>query len=397
MASYPNSLPTLTNPSPSNQMDDAGVELDVVIGAVNDEVEAIGTELGTNPKTITDATAASASPTSVAQYLDMVATQLKAIIGGANWYTTVATSLASIVSTVTSLSSTVTTHTSDTANPHSTSDANLAITDVTTNNSSTSKHGFLKKLDNDITHFMRGDGSWAAPAAASNDGWISDSNTWTYSSADGATGVFTVNADVTANIQIGDRIKLTQTTAKYFIVTKAPSYSAPNTTITVWGGTDYTLANAAISSPYYSHIKNPFGFSTDPSKWTIETKDTSDRTQGSPAGATWYNMGSLSADIHIGLWYVEYFVNIKATGGSSNGLYTTLSTANNSNSDADFEALIASSGDMYGVATKRKLLTLTSKTTYYLNGQIAYGSETTIGFMGSSNGSTYIRAVCALL
>lgn len=150
MASYPNSLPTLTNPSPSNQMDDTGVELDVVIGAVNDEVEAIGTELGTNPKTITDATAASASPTSVAQYLDMVATQLKAIIGGANWYTSVTSSLATLV-----------THLANTSNPHSTSDANLSITDITTNDVSTSKHGFVPKAPNDTSKFFRGDGTWA--------------------------------------------------------------------------------------------------------------------------------------------------------------------------------------------------------------------------------------------
>lgn len=46
-------------------------------------------------------------------------------------------------------------------------DANLTCTDVATNNSSTTKHGFLKKLDDDTTHFMRGDGSWAVPAGAS--------------------------------------------------------------------------------------------------------------------------------------------------------------------------------------------------------------------------------------
>lgn len=36
----------------------------------------------------------------------------------------------------------------------------LALTDVTTNNSSTSKHGFLKKLDNTATNFMDGTGNW---------------------------------------------------------------------------------------------------------------------------------------------------------------------------------------------------------------------------------------------
>ncbi len=44
------------------------------------------------------------------------------------------------------------------------SDALITTTDVTTNNSSTSKHGFLKKLDNSATNFMNGQGNWTAVA-----------------------------------------------------------------------------------------------------------------------------------------------------------------------------------------------------------------------------------------
>jgi hypothetical protein len=43
----------------------------------------------------------------------------------------------------------------------------ITLSDVTTNNSSLTKHGLLKKLDDDTTHFMRGDGQWAVPAGAS--------------------------------------------------------------------------------------------------------------------------------------------------------------------------------------------------------------------------------------
>jgi hypothetical protein len=46
------------------------------------------------------------------------------------------------------------------------SDATISTTDITTNNASTSKHGFLKKLDNTATHFMDGTGAWSTPAAA---------------------------------------------------------------------------------------------------------------------------------------------------------------------------------------------------------------------------------------
>lgn len=42
--------------------------------------------------------------------------------------------------------------------------AALVLSDVTTNNASTSNHGFLKKLDNVSTHFMDGTGAWSTPA-----------------------------------------------------------------------------------------------------------------------------------------------------------------------------------------------------------------------------------------
>jgi hypothetical protein len=41
-------------------------------------------------------------------------------------------------------------------------DAGIATTDVTTNNASTSKHGFLKKLSNVATEFMNGVGNWVS-------------------------------------------------------------------------------------------------------------------------------------------------------------------------------------------------------------------------------------------
>jgi hypothetical protein len=87
------------------------------------------------------------------------------------------------------------------------------------------------------------------------DGWVAAGETWTYASA----STFTVaGVDVTAKYSKGTRIKLTQTTAKYFVVS-ASSFST-NTTVTITAGTDYTLANAAITSPLYSYAVNPQGY-----------------------------------------------------------------------------------------------------------------------------------------
>lgn len=43
-------------------------------------------------------------------------------------------------------------------------DATLSTSDITTNNASTSKHGFLKKLSNVATEYMDGTGAWSVPA-----------------------------------------------------------------------------------------------------------------------------------------------------------------------------------------------------------------------------------------
>jgi hypothetical protein len=49
-------------------------------------------------------------------------------------------------------------------------EAALALTDVTTNNASTAKHGFLKKLSNSATEYMDGTGSWSTPAGGGGGG-----------------------------------------------------------------------------------------------------------------------------------------------------------------------------------------------------------------------------------
>lgn len=44
-------------------------------------------------------------------------------------------------------------------------DADLSFTDITTNNATTSQHGFLPKLGGGTSNFLRADGTWAAPSS----------------------------------------------------------------------------------------------------------------------------------------------------------------------------------------------------------------------------------------
>lgn len=234
-------------------------------------------------------------------------------------------------------------------------------------------------------------------------GWITSEETWSYSSADSPTFIASVNADMTGKISVGYRVRLTQTTTKYFIVTSVGTFSGGATLITLYGGTDYTLANAAITTPYYSSMKVPYGFPISEDKWTVTTTDSSDRTQSSPVTNTWYNPGSLTISIPIGSWRVTYkcLQRVSRAAATTTNMVTTLSTANNSESDPDFtsfETLGGASGTLTLLTTQTctpKILTIASKTSYFLNCRTTAGADS-IGHRGDS-GTTVIKAICAYL
>jgi len=244
------------------------------------------------------------------------------------------------------------------------------------------------------------------------DGWIAGTGTWSYSSADDPAFVISVNADVTALIGVGDRIKLTQTTAKYFIVTVVGAFSGGATLVTVYGGTDYDLANAAITSPYYSHVKNPFGFPSDPAKWTVEFSDANLHTKTSPTASTLYGganaftVGSnISIDMPIGKWKLQFtgfpYVESQASQTSAT-VYLNLSTGNNSISDTELQlgsAVGGASGTLQtGIpgAYKEKLISVTVKTTWYVLLRTTTANMATIYLL--NNGIAFsVRFVSAYL
>jgi hypothetical protein len=236
------------------------------------------------------------------------------------------------------------------------------------------------------------------------DGWVSAGETWTYASADDPTYTFTVAADVTTKYSAGMKIKLTQGTVKYFIITAVSTYSGGNTTITVYGGTGYDLANSAISANAYSMVRSPFGFPMNPNLWTVELADTSQRSQASAAQNTWYNLGSLSITMPIGVWDVSYKVpcNIYVTSTVGFVMEVTLSTGNNSETDAEMST-ITYLNDSTNIGKQFKstvyaqtVYALAAKTVYYLNARTTTAGAPTIYFDGDLI-TTIIRAVCAYL
>ena len=231
------------------------------------------------------------------------------------------------------------------------------------------------------------------------DGWQLANETWTYASADDPTFTITVPSGAASKYSVGMRIKLTQTTVKYFIIT-----AVADTVLTVYGGTDYNLVDADITLPFYSTTRTPQGFPLDPSKWTIETKSTSQTSQASPTSNTYYNLGSLTIDIPIGIWSVSYQLTAQineSTSVTHVDAYVALSTADNSASDGDLTTMFAVYGSssairLYQSIYKSKVLDLSTKDTYYLIMLASNITVSKIAFRGELS-STIIRAICAYL
>lgn len=99
------------------------------------------------------------------------------------------------------------------------------------------------------------DAQIAAVPAIPTDGYTASTDTWTYASS----STFTIaGVDRTSVYVPGTKLKFTQTGVKYGVVLSS-SFST-NTTVTIAVNTDYTIANAAITSPYYSYAETPQGY-----------------------------------------------------------------------------------------------------------------------------------------
>jgi hypothetical protein len=236
-------------------------------------------------------------------------------------------------------------------------------------------------------------------------GWKSEAHAWSYVSADGPIFYVDVNADVTGEISVGMRVKLTQTTVKYFIVHAVGNFAGGVTPITLYGGTDYTLANAVITLPCYSFEKVPFGFPMDPLKWSVIVLDTVDRSQASPVSGTWYNGGSLSISVPIGAWRLGYDVVVSCTSNAAQTLssvWVALSTTNNGASDADLIGCAVNNGasgtlSAVGSVSRWKNVLVAVKTAYYLNIKTGVANQATIVEYNGSVDALRIVAVDSYL
>lgn len=243
--------------------------------------------------------------------------------------------------------------------------------------------------------------------AADGGGWCPLSaawDTWQYSTWDNTNKLATITVPDSSVFTLGQKVRYWQTTGgwKYGFIVRLPS----GTSIQVYQGhsNGYTLNNERIYLPAYSRDHAPDGFPRNPAIWTVQLKDTADRTQSSPINGTWYNLGSLSIGVPVGIWKLGYevVVSYSRTGQTARSS-VTLSTANNSESDSEFTGAgsyslgSAQTQNLIYTVKKKKVVSVTSNTTYYLNARNMQSAADEIAFYGATMSPTMIRAVCAYL
>lgn len=239
-------------------------------------------------------------------------------------------------------------------------------------------------------------------------GWMPINATLTYSSADDPIYVISSNADLSSEIQVGDKVKFTNnSTTFYGIINALGSWSGSAQLITLHGGTDYDVANSAITAPYYSKAASPQGFPTSPAKWSYTAvNDANDHYKTSPTATTLYgglNDYTTGADITfdapIGLWKPRLACSLSMQNASArSGVKVAISTGNNSISDPALTAS-CSGYDNLTVPVYKEFspLAVASKTTYYVLITTPDTGVDKIALWGSTFSPTVITLVSAYL
>lgn len=241
----------------------------------------------------------------------------------------------------------------------------------------------------------------APNTTAINSGWNTFLTTLVLLTADAPVYKLTTETDQTGNVGLGDKFKFTHGgEVKYGIVVAITS-----STITLYCGTDYTISDTAITSIFYSHAKSPLGFPMSPAKWSVISKLVVGYSKVSPTQNVWYNAHSIV--VPIGLWDISYsglITAITVANKTSARVGTTLSEANNTESDGDFSTYGGVSGASSTITfvnyinVKKEGIPVTTKKTLYLNIRTvsAPGDIANID-VPASIVPTIITAVCSYL
>lgn len=209
------------------------------------------------------------------------------------------------------------------------------------------------------------------------------------------------NAYIPNVVGLGDRVTCTnQSTTQYFIVVKIAA-SAGTTTLTLFGGANYSLASGSVTNVYFSHMKSPFGFNPDPSIWLVSAIGTGLCTKASPAAGTYYGDTDFTGNnapklsIPIGAWLLQFEGCLEATMTSGNAIQATmtLGSAHNTVYDTDYNYFqYLNAGTVQATtAIGSKSVVMSSATTIYLIAAINSGTASNL-YMNMAGGQLKITA-----
>ncbi len=212
----------------------------------------------------------------------------------------------------------------------------------------------------------------------------------TRTSADDPTYVIQfAGVDLTSKVSVGQKISWVQNGSTRYGFITALSVSGGNTSLTLYGGTDYDVDDTstyAISEVKFSSMKAPYGFPLDPDKWSEITVYTNYLLDTTTTDDTWQELDdSVNLTIPIGKWKVHLSASIAVefSGGSWQGCTSTLSTTTNSETNPEFTGIIypytSGTGWIRDKAhTLDNIIDLTTKTTFYflVNPQPRNGGST---------------------
>lgn len=234
-------------------------------------------------------------------------------------------------------------------------------------------------------------GGWNALSAA----W----DAWAYSSWDSTRkyGVITV-AD-SSIFTLGQKVKFWQLTGgwKYGFIMAKPN----GTSIGVYFGSQYSLANERIYLPSFSRDSAPDGFNRDPSIWT-ESWSTNAQLNMGVVGTSIVNVTGANVPTCPGQWDLEFaaYGQMTHTGASYLNHMLGISSANNSWSDKELKASgpvqNASLSQTDSFMQRKKTVVTTVNTTWYLNTS-ALNAATTQYVNGLTNYPAFLKATCGYL
>lgn len=229
-----------------------------------------------------------------------------------------------------------------------------------------------------------------------NSDWLNAPDVPVYFSASGSVGVVTVAAGAANRYTKGMRVKITQSTTKYFLI-----IGITNTTVTLFGGTDYTLSDEAVTTAEISTAKCPAGFPSEKSKWTVATSiSTMRQRSGGPTTNTWYASGN-EFTVPAGDWHLQWWAAVSAYSNTASGfkspyVFGTLSTTSANESWPDMTgfartaAMNSTTGtdrvNVAGSIYREKFVSFETAQTLYANykcNNIATGDNDIIRFTDS--------------